>query len=202
MIFRAWFLDTGKWKNLLRYKVNYETNRDYKHGVNYLLSLWWNIIAIVCDWRIWLLNWFWSIPTQMCIVHQKWIIRRYLTKRPRIEANRELKEIADNIWIWREETLFLWLEDWYKRNNKWLYEKNEKNENNNYRHERTIKAYKSIKKNLPYLHTFKRYPDLWIPETNNSLESINSHLKTKLRIHRWLKEYRKDKFISYYLRLS
>lgn len=183
----------------MRYKVNYETNKDYKHWVNYLLWQWWNIIAIVCDWRIWLLNWFWNIPTQMCIVHQKLIIRRYLTKRPRIEANQELKEIANDIWMWSENIIYSWLKDWHNRNIEWLYEKNE---NNNYKHERTIKAYKSIIKNMPYLYIFRKYHNLWIPSTNNSLESINSHLKTKLGIHRWMKEHRKDKFVSYYLRLS
>jgi len=40
---------------------------------------------------------------------------------------------------------------------------------------------------------------LLIPSTNNSLEAINSHLKTKLKIHRWLKENKKDTFTCYYL---
>lgn len=199
MIFRARFPATWEWKNLLWYKVDYETNYMYKKWIKYLQDKWRNIIWIVCDWRRWLLWGFWDIPTQMCLTHQKWIIRRYLTNKPRIEANREIKEIADDIWKWSEEILYIRLEDWHRRNKEWLYEKNE---NNNYRHDRTIKAYKSIKKNLPYLYIFKSNLELWIPSTNNSLEAINSHLKTKLSIHRWLKEYRKDKFISYYLYFS
>jgi hypothetical protein len=32
-------------------------------------------------------------PVQMCIFHQKAILRRYLTKNPLLEANKELKEL-------------------------------------------------------------------------------------------------------------
>ncbi|UFX83070.1 hypothetical protein [Candidatus Absconditicoccus praedator] len=146
MIFRARFPATGEGKNLLWYKVDYETNYMYKKGIKYLQDKGRNIIGIVCDGRRGLLGGFGDIPTQMCLTHQKGIIRRYLTNKPRIEANRELKEIADDIGKWSEEILYIRLKDWHRRNKEWLFEKNE---NNNYRHERTIKAYKSIKKNLP-----------------------------------------------------
>jgi hypothetical protein len=51
-------------------------------------------------------------------------------------------------------------------------------------HARTHKAYRSLKNKMAYLYTFEKHPELDIPQTNNSLEAINSHLKTKTRIHR------------------
>jgi hypothetical protein len=195
IVFRSWELR----KNLLWYKAPYETNDLYRKWIKILQEKWWRIKAIVCDGRRWLLWWFGEIPTQMCIFHQQQVITRYLTKRPKLIPNIELREIWMDIWKWSKSTIELWLKNWYNRNYNWLQEKNWRW---NFVHERTRKAYRSIKKNLSYLYTFEQDSWLNIPKTNNSLESINSHLKTKLWIHRWLKEKRKCKFIEYYLYIS
>lgn len=195
VVFRSWELR----KNLLWYKVPYETNYRYKKWIEELTKRGWDIIAIVSDWRRWLLGWFWKTPTQMCIFHQKMIIRRYISKNPILEPNKELKEIGLDVWKWSRKTFERRLDDWYKRNNKWLMEKNEEW---GLIHERTHKAYRSLKNNMTYLYTFEKYPKLSIPQTNNSLEAINSHLKTKTRIHRGLTEERKCKIIEYYLYIS
>jgi len=199
MIFRAWFPDLRKWKNLLRYKVLYETNKKYREWYEFLVEKWREICGIVCDWRQWLLWWFWDIPTQMCVYHMKQIITRYLTKKPKLEQNKSLKNIADCIWDQSENDVRFALEVWNKENKIWL---SEKNVAWNYIHGKTRKAYRSIKKKLSWCYTFVRHRMLWIPKTNNSLESINSHLKTKLWIHRWLKEKNKDTFTRYYLYIS
>jgi len=196
MIFRTRFPKEKKWKNLLRYKVNYETNDKYREWITYLRSKWRIIIAIVCDWRQWLLWWFWTIPTQMCNYHMKQITTRYLTKRPILEANISLKNIWMCIWDYTKDDVEFALEIWYKDYYSWL---NQRNENWNYIHIKTRKAYRSMKKKIKWCYIYKEYSELWIPNTNNSLESINSHLKTKLSIHRWISELRKDKFAGYYL---
>lgn len=199
MIFRAWYPEKRKWKNLLWYKIKYETNDKYREGFKYLMNKWREIVGIVCDWRQWLLWWFWEIPTQMCIYHMKQIITRYLRKRPRLKENKELKNIGMCIWEYPKEDIEIALEIWRQTNNNWF---NEKNEKWNYMHLKTRKAYRSMKRKLYRCYTFKRHRELWIPTTNNSLESINSHLKTKLWIHRWLKESNKDTFTNYYLYIS
>lgn len=84
MIFRAWFPELERWKTLLRYKVKYETDDKYKEWVNFLIENGWEIVWIVCDWRQWLLWWFWDIPTQICLYHFKQIITRYLTRSPKL----------------------------------------------------------------------------------------------------------------------
>lgn len=97
------------------------------------------------------------------------------------------------------EWITMRLESRYIRNKNRL---SEKNQNKKSVHERTLKAYKSLKNNLQYLYMFEKFSKLGLPQTNNSLEAINSHLKTKSNIHRWLSEERKHQFTSYYLYIS
>lgn len=199
MIFRAWFPETNTWKNILRYKVPYETNDMYRKWYAFLKEQWREIVGIVCDWRQGLLWWFWIIPTQMCVRHMKEIMRRYLTKKPKLEQNKSLKVIADCIWEYSEEDINLALDVRHSENKKWFFAKNMSWK---YVHERTRKAYYSLKKKLSRCYIFVKYSELWIPNTNNSLESINAHLKTKIKIHRGLKEWIKETFINYYLYIS
>lgn len=199
MLFRARFPDEKKWKNLLWYKVDYETNKVYKEWIQFLLDQWWEIIAIVCDWRQWLLNWFKWIVTQMCIYHMKAILTRYITKNPILDQNISLKKIWECLWVYPKEDIELALKVWYEENKLWLLERNESWK---LIHTRTKKAYSSLKNNLEYCYIFQEHNNLWIPNTTNSIESTFSHLKTKLRIHRWLSEDMKELFISYYLWLS
>jgi transposase-like protein len=199
MIFRAWFPKTQTWKNLLWYKVNYETNQKYKEWYEFLKNKWRKIIAIVCDWRQWLLWWFWNIPTQLCIHHMKQIVTRLLTKKPKLNQTKSLKLIADWIWEYPEEDVRLALDIWFQENKQRL---DEKNFNDWYIHERARKAYKSVRSKLVWCYTYIQHSYIWIPRTNNSLESINSHLKSKATIHRWMKLQNKDRFTNYYLYIS
>lgn len=74
------FKDAKK-KDIIKYKiVDYETNDEYRKWIEELLLEWWEIEAIVSDWRRWLLWMFNWIPSQMCHFHQKQIIRRYIKK--------------------------------------------------------------------------------------------------------------------------
>ena len=199
MIFRARFPKTATWKNLLWYRVNYETNDKYKEWYEFLKSKWWKILWIVCDWRQWLLWWFWTIPTQLCIHHMKQIITRLLTKKPKLEQTKSLKVIADCIWEYPEHDIEFALQIWFAEN-KWRLD--ERNIKGNYVHERARKAYRSIKSKLTRCYTSVHYPDLGIPNTNNSLESINSYLKTKTAIHRWMNIENKQRFTNYYIYIS
>ena len=161
-----------------------------------LQNQWRTIKAIVCDWKRWLL-WGLNIPVQMCIFHQKQIMRRYITKTPKLEANKELQDISWLIWTIRKATIHQWMEDRHNRYKSFLLEKND---GWNYVHTRTRKAYRSLKNNLQYLYTFSDYE--WIidiPKTTNSIESVFSHMKQKVWIHRWLKKHRKLRLIDEFL---
>jgi len=196
MVFRSYELE----KNLLRFKVDYETIKKYKEWIKYLQSKWRTIKAIVCDWRKWLLWWFGNIPTQMCLFHQKQIMIRYLTRKPKLEENKELKDIVKYLWELKEDTIHERLDSRYDRNCEWLKEKNELWK---FIHVRTRKAYKSLVRNLPFLYTCDKHKNIPIPNTTNALEWwVFSWLKEKLWNHRWLKPHRKQKWIERYLNYS
>lgn len=196
MVFRSYELE----KNILRYKVNYETIAKYKEWVQELIKSWRKIKAIVCDWKRGLLWGFGDIPTQMCQFHQRQIMTRYLTRKPKLQQNIDLKEISKFIWELRENTLKIWLEDWFYKNKERLQEKNESWKSV---HERTRKAYKSLLRNLPYLYTYEKHPNIPIPNTTNHLDWwVFSRLKQRLWNHRWLKQHRKQKWIERYINYS
>ena len=191
MVFRSYELK----RNLLRKEVKRETLEEYKSWIEELENQWWTIKAIVCDWKRWLLNM--KRPVQMCIFHQKAILRRYLTKNPILEPNKELKDIWSLIWDIRKDTLRAMLNDRYSRYKVFL---NDRNDKWKYIHERTRKAYKSIVRNINNLYVFKEYEwKIEIPKTSNDLESLFSRLKQRIRIHRWLKKERKLKLIDSFL---
>ena len=51
-------------------------------------------MAIVCDGRKKLFQLFPDIPVQMCQFHQVAIVRRYLTRKPKLQAAKELMEVV------------------------------------------------------------------------------------------------------------
>ena len=185
-------------KKMLHYKlVDNENNTDYKNWVKELQDKWWIIKAIVCDWRRWLLTGFWDIPTQMCNFHQVAIIRRYITKKPVLQANKDLKELTS--WLVRtdKETFEYTLKcygEYYKEflQERWI----DKQWKNYFIHRKTRSAYFSLKNNLKYLFTYYDY--MWvidIPNTTNGLEWLFWHVKPKVSLHRGLKKERKIKLI-------
>ena len=185
-------------KKIINYKiVKNENNTDYKNWIKELQNKWWIIKAIVCDWRKWLLTWFPNIPTQMCNFHQVAIIRRYITKKPKLQANKDLKKITELLVHTDKETFTYYLELYWEFYEDFLNEKALwKNWKLHYIHKRTKSAYKSLKNNLKYL--FTRYDYIWkldIPNTTNWLEWVFWHIKPKVSLHRGLKKERKIKLI-------
>jgi hypothetical protein len=68
-----------------------------------------------------------------------------------------------------------------------------------YTHKRLRSAIRSIKTNISYLFTYQKNPVLRMPNTTNSLEGINSALKSKVKVHQGIKLDRKKKVIDYLL---
>ncbi len=192
-----WYMvwkDYESGENLLFHKVPSETKKYYLDWTKKLKENWVEIIWVVCDWKRGLLWSFWNIPTQMCHFHQKQIITRYLTKRPRILENKELRDIAMNLGKWSKKTREEWLDSRYIRNKEWLQEKNETGW---FVHRRTKSAYRSLKRNMVFLFAYEKYK--FLPRTTNKLEWDFSRLKQRLGNHRWLNQERKEKFIQWFL---
>ena len=193
IVFRSW---TTK-ETLCTMIVHHETIDQYKDTVRKIQEAGWNIQAIVCDGKRGLLGWFGNIPTQMCQFHQVAIVLRATTKRPKTEANKELKHLAHLLTKTDKETFTYELEQYYKRWWDYLKQKTLLSSGRTvYTHKKTRSAHFSLMRNLQYLFTWYDY--LWqldIPNTTNWLEGSFGHLKAKVSLHRGLKRARKLKLI-------
>lgn len=187
-------------RNLYAKVIGSETIDEYRMGINFLLNKGWKIKAIVSDGKG-LRRDFFSIPVQMCHFHQQKIVTRYITRNPILKANIELRILSLKLAKTDKESFTGWLNDWYEKWGEFLKEKSFNPETGIYyfTHRKTRSAYFSLKRNLDYLFTFYDYPELNIPNTNNSAEGYFSYLKKKVNIHNGLRRDRKIKLIFHLL---
>lgn len=196
------FKDEITKENLLKYYVKSETNYLYQKGIEELKAKGFIIIAIVCDGRKGLFNLFKTIPVQMCQFHQVAIIRRYITKNPKLPASIELKGVVALMKQTDRESfegaLFEWFEKWeFFLNERTL---NQETGKSYYTHKRLRSAYRSLKTNLPWLFTWYDNIDMGIPNTTNAIDGHFADLKSKLRNHNGLSIDKKKKFINGFLK--
>jgi hypothetical protein len=188
--------------NLLKYYVKNETNALYIQGINELKSLGFVVVGIVCDGRKGLVQSFENIPVQMCQFHQSAIIRRYLTKNPKLKAAQELMEVVDLMKQTDKESFVGALQLWFEKWERFLNERtvNQLTNKSLYTHKKLRSAYRSLKNNLPWLFTWYDYIELKIPNTTNAIDGHFADLKNKLRNHNGLSKERKMKFIDGFLK--
>ncbi|MDO4776529.1 MAG: hypothetical protein Q4A06_03630 [Cardiobacteriaceae bacterium] len=141
-----------------------------------------------------------DIPMQMCQFHQVQIIQRHFTRHPKSLAARELKALALTLKNSTQTGFEVALRAWHERHKAFLNERstNPLTHQSRYTHTRLRSAYHSLKRNLPHLFTFERYPDLGIHNTTNLLEGRFADLKAKLRCHQGMKKENKVRFIKDY----
>lgn len=189
-------------RNIYWRYVQHENVAEYIAAIEIIRRQGWDIKAIVCDGKRGLFAAFGTIPVQMCQFHQIMIVTRYITKRPKIQASRELKEIVILLTKTDKESFSGALSDWFDQWKDFLNEKtytlapSGSKRKWHYTHHRLRSAYKSLNYNLPYLFTWYDNLQLTIPNTTNSLEAIFSDLKNKVRVHAGLKMNRKQKLIN------
>lgn len=188
-------------KNIWWHEVERELMANYYYAKKILESKGWSFSAAVVDGRRGLINVFKGIPVQMCQFHQVQIVIRYITTRPRTEAGKDLLALVRTLTKTDETTFTAALCVWFQ---KWELFLNEKTVStfasgkttSPYTHKGVRSAYSSLKRNLPYLFTYQKYPELNIPNTTNSLDGSFSNLKKKLSVHHGLGRVRRYKVIS------
>lgn len=192
-------------KNLMWMEIETEKVEHYKNLVNNLIYAGVNISAFVIDGRRGVLQMlmreFSRIPIQFCQFHQIQIVTRYLSKRPKLEAGKELRNIALTLAKTDRKAFTDQLDSWYV---KWVDFINEKTRNPktkrwHYTHRRLRSAYRSLKANLEWLFTHLDHPELKIPNTTNSCDGSFAHWKDMLKVHRGLKKHRRQKMMNFLL---
>jgi hypothetical protein len=167
-------------------EISSETKSEYEKARKEIERLGYTIQAVVLDGRTGISTVFDGLPIQICQFHQLQIVRRKLTLKPETEAGKELLKIGLNITRHDEKSLGMLLGAWHEKNHLFIEEKTYTLGTRRWRytHRRMRSAYRSLIKNLPYLYTCQKYPELKIPNTTNCLDGHFSSLKEKLGVHR------------------
>ena len=192
------FMDSFTGKVLYKQYVKNETNALYQQGIAEIDRRGITVQSIICDGRKGIFQSFSDIPCQLCQFHQIQIITRYLTRKPKLEAARELRSLALQLTKTDKESFIEQFQKWKDTWDKFLNERSisAKTGKSFYTHKRLRSAYFSLKRNIPYLYVFEDYMELGIPNTTNMLDGSFSDLKNKLRNHNGLNINRKKKFID------
>ena len=120
-----------------------------------------------------------------------------LTTNPRLPVAKELKSLAHQITRSSRLDFEKYLEKWEQKWKDFLQEKPYGEDGKwHFTHRRTRSAFYSLKRNLNALFTFENYPVKQVPRTNNAIESLNSILKMRLRLHRGLSKEKQELLIG------
>lgn len=85
-------------KEILIWKhIESELVKDYKYLKEELVYKGYTIQSVTLDGKRGLYKAFKDIPIQMCHFHQKKIVQRYITMRPKLEASKDLKKIVSRL---------------------------------------------------------------------------------------------------------
>lgn len=140
---------------------------------------------------------------QRCTFHISNEICMWLTKKPKSEAARELRNIALALSSVKTNLdAQLWLKefiDWENKYREYINEKSLDEESGRwwYTHKMLHRSFTHIKRAIPYMFNYTLYSK--IPKTSNSIESFFGHLKDHLRLHRGLSEAHFKDFVKWYL---
>ncbi len=132
-------------------------------------------------------------PIQLCLYHQKAIVRRYTTTKPKTPCGKAIRALMAQMTTLAEPEFLARLHAIRHTYRDFL---RERNEHNQFRHRRLRSALRSLTSNMPYLYTWKRYGELTIPNTTNSCDGSFAHWKSKVKLHRGLRKDRKAKMID------
>lgn len=196
------FKDSLTGQILYKQYVQQETNKLYLQGIEEIARRGIKIQAIICDGRKGLFPLFdATIPIQMCNFHQVAIVRRYLTKKPKMQASKELWEHTLLLVHTDKESFEGGLQAWHIKWRDFLNERKvDESGKSRYIHKKLRSAYRSLKTNLPWLFTWYDNMGLKIPNTTNAIDGHFANLKNKLRNHNGLSIARKRRFIDEFLK--
>lgn len=197
-VFRSWNLKRNIWWQ----EVPSEKQIHYFYGRKILEDKGWQFTAAVIDGKRGLATVFKDIPVQVCHFHQIKTVTKYLTRRPKTEAGQELRQLALTLTNTTEEEFTSKLKRWEKRWHSFIKERTYIAGINrwHYTHKNVRSAFLSLKRNLPYLFTYLKHPELNIPNTTNTIDGSFASVKQKVGARHGLRKDRHYKIICDLLR--
>ena len=177
--------------------IGHERVQDYIDAVRSIEQRGYCIRGIVIDGMQSLFSEFSAYKIQMCQFHMMEIVKRYLTKRPKLIAARELKELVGSLTTRQknefEDEYRKWKERWENTLNRRTTLKSGKTQ---FTHKRLRSAMHSVDFYLPYLFTYQQPECKGMPNTNNKIEGTFTDLKKNLNNHRGMSKENRKRFIS------
>lgn len=200
------YADRTKGQNLALYWTELagtERTFDYDVATDTLEAMGYHVQAAVIDGRRGVREMLLSkgIPVQHCQFHQLQTMTQCLTKRPKLMQNIELRAIALTLTRTTKAEFTTKLDAWYEKYGEWLKERYIEPATNRtrYQHDRTRRAYFSLRRNLDYLFTYQdenlKQQSILIPNTTNALDGRFGVWKTKLKAHRGCSKDLKTKML-------
>lgn len=181
--------------------IKHETTQSYVDAVDTIVASGYTIKGIIIDGRQELFTVFKDYPIQMCQFHMIQIVKRYLTKNPKMNASKELLILCRGM-VYQDGEDFkadyaAWKVRWKDFLNKRTVHKDGKTY---YLHRRIRTLVSSLDFYLPYLFTYQRSDCDGMPNTNNKIEGTFTDLKKNLNNHSGLTlEHRRQFIIAYFL---
>lgn len=190
-------------KKVIYFKeIKTESVKNFRDGIIALKAANYRILSVTVDGRRGYINnirkLLGNIPIQMCLFHQKAIIRRYITDRPQSQCGKNLKELMHL--LCKPESHQEFIDQFYLLQEKYRYVLLRRNEFGGYKHNALRAAFRSLDSNMPYLFTYTDHKNSNIPSTINHLEGLFGHLKERVKIHRGLNKDRKKKAVRFLLK--
>lgn len=190
--------DPHEKENVYVETVQSESTYCYQVALQTLREQGFSIQAVIGDGKMTVSWLFKGLPVQMCHFHQKQIVIRCITLNPQLPAGIELLALVNTLTTSTEATFTDAFISWCEKWEAFLKEKslNEKSGRYAYTHRKLRSARDSIKRHLPYLFTFLRYPELHIPNTTNSLDGVFTKIKNSIAVHAGLSRAQKMKMVK------
>jgi hypothetical protein len=190
-------------KKVIYFKeIKTESVKEFRAGINVIKSANYRILSVTVDGRRGYINnirkLLGNIPIQMCLFHQKAIIRRYITDRPRSRCGKDLQELMHN--LCKPEFQQEFIDKFHLLKTKYHGFLHQRNELGDYKYNDLRSAFKSLDSNMFYLFIYSDLKNSNITPTINHLEGLFGHLKERIKIHRGLDKNRKKKAIKFLLR--
>ncbi len=196
----------------IRYVQLYRTSsqekfREIYQDLKALKSLGVQVYSVTCDGHKSILKAvakaYPNAVIQRCVVHVKRQCKVYLSRKPKLQASKELLVISNQLTaVKTQQECSYWLlslHNWYQLHRDTLLEESVNEQSGDYwkTHDRLHRAYTLLYQAIPNLFCYLNDPE--IPATTNRLESFFKHLKEKLLLHSGLRLEAKRNFIKWYL---
>ena len=179
--------------------IRNETTQDYRTAVDSIEAAGYWIRGIIIDGKQTLFKEFENYPIQMCQFHMMQIVKRYLTKNPKMNASKDLMALFECMYELDQEDFWNEYELWKKQYDTFLNKRTtHKNGRTFYLHRRVRTLVNSIDFYRPYLFTYQRPECDGMPNTNNKIEGTFTDLKKNLNNHSGMSIQNRTRFISGY----